>query len=321
MSGLDNLFLTGEAPGHNNQEFVATKKTNQRGRRQIVNEDDVSNPPKKKRKSTGRNWLILETIWPAAERPEALLDPEWIEDQSIGDLMQLHKVYSKKEQKEQGQAIGRATKDSKPPEVDIEAGKDDCNTKLHVARFLRMPISRPKDWYHRVPTKHTHSYRNVPVKHALGLDSAVAPAVVLARHDRKNSLQLKHFNRSNANITSKPMREIKSRDSQGVSTISDYDWMLPNNVRQCQDSILNFAAVNRTLWAYDYTDIALTKVLNRYDWCGAAASESDRVKLIRALFNRVMEDNSFRAADNEAPMEYEEIEKLMKETLIGKTNL
>ena len=52
-------------------------------------------PPKKSASGTGQNWAILEHIWPAFERPVALQDPEWIEQQTIGDLMQLHKVYQK----------------------------------------------------------------------------------------------------------------------------------------------------------------------------------------------------------------------------------
>ena len=78
-----------------------------------------------------------------------------------------------------------------------------------------------------VPVKHAHAYRNIPVRHILGMDSVVALAVMLARHDRQNALQLKHFHRSNANISSKPMKETKSRDAYGVSTISDFDWVLP----------------------------------------------------------------------------------------------
>ena len=93
--------------------------------------------------------------------------------------------------------------------------------------------------------------------------------------------------------------------------------MLPDSLKQCQDSLLIFAAVNRSLWPYDHTDIAMTRVLNRYNWCGAAGNEKDRVKLVRAMFNRVMEDNAFRAADNEPPLSYEDIEKVMKDILIG----
>ena len=205
--------------------------------------------------------------------------------------MTLHKVYSKKEQKEQGRAIGRATKDSKPPCIALEAAEDDCDTKLHNGRFQRMPISRPKNWYHKIPIKHTHAYRNIPVRHVLGVDSICAPAVVLARHDRRNSLEMKHYNRTNCNITSRPMKEVKSRDSQGISTISDYDWVLPTNVKQCQNTLNVFATVNRSLWPYDMTDIALSQVYQRYDWCAAATNESDRVKLIRGVFNRVMQVN------------------------------
>ena len=137
--------------------------------------------------------------------------------------------------------------------------------------------------------KMTHCYRNILEKHILGMDTAVAPAVVLARHDRKNALQMKHFFRSNANITSKPMKEIKARDAVGISTIADYDWVLPTSIKKCQDCFLVFATVNRSLWPYDLTDIALNRVFNRYDWCVSAQSEADRVKLIRHIFNRVME--------------------------------
>ena len=85
------------------------------------------------------------------------------------------------------------------------------------------------------------------------------------------------------------MKEMRSRDATGISTISDFDWMLPNSVSQCCDSVLVFATVNRSLWPYDTTNISLTKVYNRYDWCVLAGSEGNRVKLVRAVFNRVME--------------------------------
>ena len=89
------------------------------------------------------------------------------------------------------------------------------------------------------------------------MDCVVAPQVILARHDRKNALQIKHYNRSNANISAKPIREIRSRDSEGVSTIRDFDWSLPTTIKQCQDSVLNFGAINRMLWPLDNTNISM----------------------------------------------------------------
>ena len=65
------------------------------------------------------------------------------------------------------------------------------------------------------------------------------------------------------------------------------------------------------------TDLSLSKVYNCYDWCAAAQNDSDRVKLIQAVFNRVMENNAFRAADGEEPMTYDAIEQVMKDILVG----
>ena len=90
-------------PGPSRQKTGSTRK------RALEQRVQVGEPSKKPK--NGQNWAIVEHIWPAHERPKALRNPEWIEAQSIGDLMQLHKVYSKKEQKEQGHAINRATKD------------------------------------------------------------------------------------------------------------------------------------------------------------------------------------------------------------------
>ena len=74
-----------------------------------------SKPVSKRRKIEGANWSILENIWPESERPiGALRDRDWIEKQSIGDLMSLQKAMTKKEMKEQGQNICKAKRDSKP---------------------------------------------------------------------------------------------------------------------------------------------------------------------------------------------------------------
>ena len=104
---------------HNNQP------SNQQGTRRRFEEEDLADEPPqpKKQKMTGPNWDILESFWPANERPASLQDPNWIERQSIGDLMSLHKMFLKKEQRVTGQAINRTTRDSKPPMVVVEGSK------------------------------------------------------------------------------------------------------------------------------------------------------------------------------------------------------
>ena len=79
--------------------------------------------------------------------------------------------------------------------------------------------------------------------------------------------------------------------------------------------------VNMNLWPYNTTDLSLLKIYGRYDWCASAPTEGDRVKLVRAVFNRIMEDNAFRAADGEDPLSYDEMERIMKDIMIGKHQL
>ena len=243
-------------------------------------------PPAKRSKIEGPMWSLLEPIWPASERPAALRDPTFIEQQNIGSLMKLHSAYMKKEKQDTGQAISRASKDSKPPKVFIEGGEDDCDEVFTAGRWLRPPISKPDKWYKYIPIKYSTVYRSINFKHILGQDCAVAPQIIAARHDRRNALQMKHFIRSNANVTSKPIREVKSKDADGVSTISDFDWILPANVKQCQDGLINYGAVNQMLWPMDHTTISMTRAFNKYDWCIAAGIEANRVKMIQTIFNR-----------------------------------
>ena len=136
-------------------------------------------PPAKRVKKMidGPNWTILETIWPANERPAALQDRDWVEGQTLGDLLALQKAMNKKEQRETGQAICRASRDNKPPKVHVPGADDDCDEILAPHRFLRPPVGPQKKWYKMVPTKYSHIYRNLSVRHMAGIDSVVAPQV------------------------------------------------------------------------------------------------------------------------------------------------
>ena len=69
----------------------------------------------------------------------------------------------------------------------------------------------------------------------------------------------------------------------------DYDWEEPTSVRQCQDCLINYGAVNSQIWPMDYTDRALHKVYVKYGWFAMCQNETERVKLIRMLFNNVLQ--------------------------------
>ena len=173
---------------------------------------------------SGHNWAILETIWPATERPGGpLTNKKYIESMPITALLDLYKIHAEQEKKEAGQAISKASKDKLPPVVTVAKMKDNCFDKLSEARWFRTPISKPSTWFKNVPLKRTVIYRNIPLKHLLGTDTVVAKNVIMTMHDRRNALQLKHFNRTNSAISSKPMKEIRGRDTFGISIITGDD--------------------------------------------------------------------------------------------------
>ena len=73
-STLSDLFL-----GDRQSSSGLSSPADRQGSRKRANNVEI-NPPSKKSTSskTGPNWAILEHIWPANERPEALYDPDWI---------------------------------------------------------------------------------------------------------------------------------------------------------------------------------------------------------------------------------------------------
>ena len=51
-------------------------------------------------------------------------------------------------------------------------------------------------------------------------------------HDRRNSVEIKHFMADNSSVTSKPMKEIRRKEDDELVTLSDYNWTEPQSIRQ-----------------------------------------------------------------------------------------
>ena len=74
ISTMDDLFVVSEP-----------QQPTQSTSRKRTLEATTGEPTKKRNLAKpGPNWAILEPIWPASERPEALRDPEWIENNREG---------------------------------------------------------------------------------------------------------------------------------------------------------------------------------------------------------------------------------------------
>jgi hypothetical protein len=72
-------------------------------------------------------------------------------------------------------------KDLKGKRQKFKSGSDDGHTRLHKARFCRMPLSRPKKYYKLVPKRRQEIFRHFPLEH-YGADNQVAEQVIVRKY-------------------------------------------------------------------------------------------------------------------------------------------
>lgn len=204
--------------------------------------------------------------------------------------------------------------DRKPKSVHFEAGEDDCFGKLHMARFLRMPLC-PRDeiWGH-VPVEIVDKYKNLDLK-SIGVDCQVSEKTILKMHNRREILQLKFFYPGNAGVSRGPMIETKVKSGNTVATVSDYNWANINNLKALRESIINFGLISQMLFPYDQSGYMFLKLYNNYHWLAGAGNDFKRVSLIQEHFNLIMEANASRACRREAPSNFDETERSLKRLL------
>ena len=132
---------------------------------------------------------------------------------------------------------GAALKQDEIPEkVKFPAGKDDGLKKLHAARFLRLPLSEPKEYYKQVPIKHSKRFRNISLEFS-GCANEVSEKTILLLHDRRNAIELKHFLAENLNVASRPMRFSQKKEDDSLVSTADYSWDEASSMRQVLEKI------------------------------------------------------------------------------------
>lgn len=176
-----------------------------------------------------------------------------------------------------------------------------------------MPICDRSNFWKRTPVERIEKYKALDLK-SVGAECQVSEKAILKLHDRKEILQLKYFSSCNSSVSRGPMVETKVKNGGVVSTIADYNWSPISSLKNLQDSIINFGLVNQMLYPYDQTGYILLKLYNSFHWI-PMCPENRRIQLISDHFNMVSEANASRACRQEAPCDYDEVEKLFKKLL------
>ena len=201
----------------------------------------------------------------------------------------------------------------KPPSVTFKEAKDNGTTKLHPARWHRGALLPPEEYYHQTPVNYSHIYKNIPMKH-LGMQHKVCDKTIIAMHDKRVTLTIKHFLTENVGVAAKPRVTFTSPDG---STHSDFAWVEANTINQCQEAMLNYNCINHHLYSWDYTGLVMERILIKHRWLAAYQSNpSVRVNLVKLFFNAVLRTNASRAVNREAPLVYKEQSELFDGILL-----
>ena len=134
---------------------------------------------------------LIRSIWPVEERPEEFQSDAVINTMSMEVVLALKRCCDDRK-KLDGKGDDTFRKDADIPTKRFEGGPDNCNDQLHPARWERDPISEPKAYWFRVPTKRTHCYRRLALAH-LGADNTISEHTIVRAHDRTAALEIKMF--------------------------------------------------------------------------------------------------------------------------------
>ena len=160
---------------------------------------------KEKQPST---WELIRDVWPKEMRPPTLQDKEKVNKLSIDTIRSLHKLHKETEKARKGENHETMTRDQKPRSREYQRPKDDRDKRLHNASWERLPISDPDSWYPIMPTSRSQIYRNMQLEFT-GSDGCVADNILMFIYNRTLPLKLKNFVTENANVGSRPHREVK----------------------------------------------------------------------------------------------------------------
>jgi len=172
-------------------------------------------------------------------------------------------------------------------------------------RFQRAPILERKKWWSKVPTKHGHTYRRLPLEHC-GAANKVGDIVIIRCHDRTFPLKLKMFLPVN-----RAQKSFAATDSKEETAT----WETAKAVADVREALLNLADITAELWPYDDTPRILQRILHNYNF-GAAfrCSEQEKVKVMVEFCDGILRENACRAVEKEPPLSFREAKERWVDT-------
>ena len=251
-------------------------------------------------------WELLLPIWDVEERPEAMQHVATVNAMTLENVF-AYKLHWEQQNKKEGKGDGSFGRDKKLPLKRFEAEDDNCGDKLHCVRFERGPMVEEDKYWERMPLRRKETFRHLPLEHD-GAEGVVNENVVTRAHDRSLPLRLRMF--AKGNFTKKGFTaSVESKEPAA-------DWESPKAVLAVQEALCNLGDVFHKLWPLDNTPRRLWRVMVRYNYAAKwGVAEKDRCNLLEEFCDRVLRENSSRAAREKEPLSYRQMKERWRDCM------
>lgn len=223
--------------------------------------------------------------------------------------------------------LGRKSKTQKSSMADatkkwrFPAAIDDFLLQLHPARFLRAPLSDPKEYWRFLPTKRTSYVTTMPLRH-LGISNSFAPVTIRRLHDRTNIINLKELLAANWSVESAAMVTKNQRadrvagDGSDIGLVTELNYQEPENSRQIQEAMQSYIILMHHLFPFDYGPLLITTTLHKYQFFySSLINRAEQILTLKLFINKALHTNATKAENMVPPLDVFELDEMAKEAL------
>ena len=260
------------------------------------------------------NWAITLPYWPVETRKPMMQRKDVVNAMNRDHLFKLMELDQNQLKQEKAENMEIFRNDDTIPVTRYKAGKDDRKKRFHPASFERLPVCDQSVYWDQMPIKRPNVYRNIQLA-PTGSQHNISDKAIEFLHNRTALISLKLFLPENINVTSRPMREVKRFEDQGLCTVTELAWENATSISQIKEALINYGICLQQLWPGDSSAWSLLRLLEKYKYCVNVQPNKTRVLIITNLFNKVARENASLAANREPPLVFDKLELILKASL------
>ena len=233
------------------------------------------------------NWNLLLPFWPVSSRPanlQCISTVNSMDSEKLQLVMSLRVSADKLEGKKDSSEVCR--NDDQLPTVKYKECKDNGRDKLAEARFERMPVNPPGEWFGKVPKRRVSIFRSIPLE-STGTQHSVSEETIELMHNRCRVLTVKNLSSDNINVSARPIREKKMVEGSNITTTTELAWTQPTSLSQLKDCLVNYGVIQQQLYPLDHSGWAIQRLMLRYDWMATITHERARADFLSKFFDKL----------------------------------